>query len=342
MLSGEQGVRVFDTAADTTSRSDSLRKYPADRLASPPEMREATARFSLGSVANSPASARPSEIAEPALLAPDMLSRLIAGKELSFPIILVSIMVALGLGALHALSPGHGKTIMAAYLVGTKGTTRHALFLGATVTVSHTLGVLGLSLVVLYASHLIAPELIYPWLGLVSGATIIGIGGWMALRQRPASQRGESSSHDHGHEHGHHHGNHRHPHISTERRPTHQHQDSKGRDGLRLTWRSLTALGIVGGLVPSTSALVLLLAAISIGRAELGLLLILAFSGGMAVALSGVGLALVYAGQAVERAGMGNSWITHATRRMPLITALVVLVSGLVVATRAASQLGLV
>ena len=94
----------------------------------------------------------------------------------------LAFILALGLGAAHAIAPGHGKSIMAAYLVGTRGTAKHALFLGFTVTVSHTLGVLGLGLVVLFASNLVATERLYPWLGLISGVTIIVVGLWLLNR----------------------------------------------------------------------------------------------------------------------------------------------------------------
>ena len=108
---------------------------------------------------------------------------------LTLPVVALALLAAMALGAAHAVSPGHGKTIMAAYLVGTKGTAMHALFLGLTVTVSHTLGVLGLGLVAIYASQKLAPESLYPWLGLISGAIILAIGGWLLFgRMRGANQ----------------------------------------------------------------------------------------------------------------------------------------------------------
>jgi nickel/cobalt transporter (NicO) family protein len=227
----------------------------------------------------------------------------------------------LGLGAAHALSPGHGKTIMAAYLVGTRGTVKHALFLGLTVTLSHTLGVLALGGVALYASSLIAPDRLYPWLGLTSGVIILGIGVWLLV----CRVRQNLEQHHHHHSSGYHH-----------------HHRPDGSNKLSLTWKNLTALGVVGGLVPSASALVILLAAISLHRLSFGLLLILAFSAGMAAVLAGVGLVLVYAGKAVERVGFQHRWIASLASRIPLMTALVVLVSGLVLAVRAALQIGLV
>jgi ABC-type nickel/cobalt efflux system permease component RcnA len=212
---------------------------------------------------------------------------------------------------------------MAAYLVGTRGTAKHALFLGLTVTLSHTLGVLALGAAALYASSLIAPERLYPWLGLTSGLIILGIGVWLLIsRVRPDLKR------HHHHPHSHHHAHHYHP--------------ASDSNKLSITWKNLIALGVVGGLVPSASALVILLAAISLHRFGFGLLPILAFSAGMAAVLAGVGLVLVYAGRAVEQVGFQHQWVAGLASRVPLLTALVVLVSGLVLAVRAALQIGLV
>jgi ABC-type nickel/cobalt efflux system permease component RcnA len=249
----------------------------------------------------------------------DAFTSLISTEELSFPVVVLALGLALGLGAAHALSPGHGKTIIAAYMVGTRGTPWQAVFLGLTVTVSHALGVLALGAVTLYASSIIAPESLYPWLGLTSGIIVLGIGIWLLVSPLRRKEEGH-----HHHHHGHsHHGNH--------------HRHTFG-----ITWRNLTALGVVGGLVPSVSALVILLAAVSLQRVGFGLLLIVAFSAGMAAVLAGAGLALVYAGRLIERTGLQSRRIEALTRRVPLAAALVVIISGVVLATRAALQIGLV
>ncbi|MFQ5875143.1 MAG: nickel/cobalt transporter, partial [Dehalococcoidia bacterium] len=301
--------------------------------------------------------------AEPEVKSQDILGSLVNADKLTLPVVLVSLIVALGLGALHAVSPGHGKTVMAAYLVGTRGTAKHALFLGLTVTISHTLGVLALGLIVLYASNLVAPERLYPWISLVSGGIIVAIGVWLLLARLRASKEtpqthqdylevdpqtrahpgaegggsilsrldkrarkaGTKALHGHPHPHGH----------------VHSHGLPAGSDRLRITWRSLTALGVVGGLLPSTSALIILLAAISLQRVGFGILLIVAFSAGMAAVLAGVGLMLVYAGRMVERVQSGNPLVGAFSRLLPTTTALVILVSGMVVATRAGFQAGL-
>jgi high-affinity nickel-transport protein len=148
-------------------------------------------------------------------------------ERLTLPVVALSLVFALGLGAAHALSPDHGKTIMAAYLVGTRGTLRHALFLGLTVTLSHTLGVLALGGVALYASSFMAPDRLYPWLGLTSGVIILGIGVWLLISR--VSQNLEQYHH---HPHGQHH-----------------HHWPNDNNKLSLTWKNLTALG-VGGASP--------------------------------------------------------------------------------------------
>jgi nickel/cobalt exporter len=338
VLKAGEGVSLLSSTAKQDDLSDELRQYPQDILFDTPEQMEARAEFIVTgesveaggfdkltrALKPAPASAIVTEARSK-----DALTSLLTAEKLSLPVVALSIAVALGLGALHAASPGHGKTIMAAYLVGTRGTALHALFLGLTVTVSHTLGVVALGLVVLYASHLVAPERLYPWLGLASGAIVIAIGLWLiAGRMRP-----DPSGHGHHHHDAH---SHSHPHGHD-----HTHHAVPGGGRLSLTWRSLTALGVVGGLVPSTSALVLLLAAISLHRIGLGLVLILAFSAGMAAVLAGVGLLLVYAGRGIERLRFQRKAASVFTKLLPLATALVVLASGLVLVFRAASQLGL-
>jgi nickel/cobalt exporter len=322
MVKAQEGISLVNSTAPEVDQSNGLRMYPEDMLSSPPNLSEASSTFVLGSGNLSQTSqSQPG----PATVKPDprpddAFTSLITAEKLTLPVVVLSLAFALGLGAAHALSPGHGKSIMAAYLVGTRGTVKHALFLGLTVTLSHTLGVLALGGVALYASSLIAPDRLYPWLGLTSGVIILGIGVWLLI-----SRMRQGLEQHHHHPHGHHH-----------------HHWPNDTDKLSLTWKNLTALGVVGGLVPSASALVILLAAISLHRLSFGLLLIIAFSAGMAVVLAGVGLILVYAGKAVERVGFQHRWIAGLANRIPLLTALVVLVSGLVLATRAVLQIGLV
>jgi nickel/cobalt transporter (NicO) family protein len=203
-------------------------------------------------------------------------------------VLVLLLLAAFGWGAVHALSPGHGKAMVAAYLVGTRGTARDAVLLGVTVTVTHTLGVLALGLVALTLSAWILPEDLYPWLNLVAGLLVLAVGAGVlrsARRRRAGPHRHHGhDGHDgrhHDHHHEHHHAHHHHEH------PSHR--------------RGLLAMGASAGLVPCPSALVVLLGAIAQQQIALGLVLIVAFSLGLAATLTALGLAVVSAGRALGR-----------------------------------------
>ena len=219
-------------------------------------------------------------------------------------------------GAAHALSPGHGKSIVAAYLVGSRGTARHAVFLGMTVTVTHTIGVFALGLVTLSLSAFIVPDQLYPWLNLVSALLIVGV-GLSVLRWRVREWRkGEPAPdhHHHGHDHGHSHGHHHH----------HDHDHALSR-------RSLLGIGISGGIIPCPTALVVLLAAISLHRVGYGLVLIVAFSVGLAAAMTAIGILAVSAKRVFNRVDFNGGVI----RFLPAVSAVVVLGLGLAMTVRA-------
>jgi len=226
--------------------------------------------------------------------------------------ILLLFLAAFGWGALHALSPGHGKSLVAAYLVGTRGTPRHAAILGLTVTATHTVAVFALGLVTLFASQYVLPEDLYPWLGVVSGLMVVAIGfavmrsrfrRWRGARAAVGAEEGNSHHHDH------------------------HHHAPEG----PVTMRALIGLGVSGGAVPCPSALVVLVAAISQHRLGLGMALILAFSLGLAATLTVLGIAVV-----------------HATRLpvpgriaavLPTASALVIVGVGMMLTFQAAGQL---
>ncbi len=227
--------------------------------------------------------------------------------------------IALGVG--HALAPGHGKTIVAAYLVGTRGTTRQALLLAATTAVSHTLGVAVLGVIVATTASNFDPARLYPYLSVVAGVVVLVIGTrllWVAFR------RGRHHGHGHGHEedHGHdHHHEHPHPHD----RP--------------LGWRSVAALGLTGGLVPSASAVVLLLGAVHVGRAWFGVLLVSGFGIGMALALVGSGLLAVTAHRFGWKVFQHRPHSGHLLRWVPGTAAVIVLALGAVMTVAAVSSI---
>jgi ABC-type nickel/cobalt efflux system permease component RcnA len=240
----------------------------------------------------------------------------------------LAVLLSLGLGAAHAVSPGHGKTLVAAYVLGSGGSARSALQIGLWVAVSHTAGVLVLGAITLVASELLLPERVIAWLSLGSGIVVTGLGLVLLGRLVMARRGGTSAthaSHDHGHDHphGHDHG--------------HDHPPASG----TLTWRSAIALGFAGGAVPSASALIVLLVAISTDRPLLGIGLIVCFGIGMAIVLGGLALLAGRVRQVAARPdGLSNRRPARlAVRLAPIAAGVIVLVSGLAFTAAALSQL---
>jgi ABC-type nickel/cobalt efflux system permease component RcnA len=299
------------------------------------------------------------------------LVQLISTPAVPWHVTLLALLVASVLGALHAFSPGHGKTIVGAYLIGSRGTARHAAFLGLTVTVTHTLGVFVLGFATLFASRFIVPERLFPVLSLVSGLIVLGMGmvllaaRWRrahdALVGRGVARRWVSPGHEHPHGHGHGHDHvhtadhihdhvddhdhdhdheHGHQHLLAHEAHSHWHTGAlvhshggsvhshlpPGADGTEVTWRGLLALGISGGLIPCPSAMVLLLAAVALNKTAYGMLLVLGFSIGLAVTLTGVGLAFVYARSRLPRPTASARWPLV----LPVVSAAAVTVLGFV------------
>jgi nickel/cobalt transporter (NicO) family protein len=248
------------------------------------------------------------------------------------------------LGGFHALEPGHGKTLVAAYLVGSHGKARHAVLLGAIVTASHTISVYALGIITLYASRWILPERLYPWLGIGSGLLVAGLGFTLFIRRYLATEPLADSGHGHEHDHA---DSHRHnwwgahvDEIDTHSHSdliVHKHRRGEGHDhshgGERemprvtreLSLSGLFALGITGGIVPCPAALVVLLGALAFHRVAFGLFLIVAFSAGLATVLISLGLAMVYAGRFMSRFGAQGP-LTQ--RWLPLASSAVITVIG--------------
>lgn len=315
--------------------SNELRSYPAEMLASPLEERKAE----LSWVAGSPppgVSVLRTRNGRPTVTSRDRLAELIAVKEVTPTVALLGLLLACVLGAAHALSPGHGKTVVGAYLVGSRGTPRHAAFLGLTVTITHTAGVFALGTITLFASRYVLPERLFPILSLVSGALVAFIGLNLFLR-RLGIALGGASGHEHTHD--------GHDHLDDAQTHTHSHGGRPhshlppGSKGEGVTWRSLLALGISGGLLPCPSALVVLLSAVALHRVGYGLLLVLAFSVGLAGTLTGVGLSFVYAGRWLNRS-QHIPRIAFVQRVFPVLSALVVASLGLAICYGAMTQVG--
>ncbi|GAB4197735.1 MAG: hypothetical protein Fur006_46670 [Coleofasciculaceae cyanobacterium] len=261
-------------------------------------------------------------------------------------------------GAMHAMSPGHGKTIVGAYLVGSRATPQHALFLGLTATIAHTTGVFALGLVTLFASEYILPEQLYPWLSFLSGLIVVAIGlnlfinrlGSVQLLSKLPFGHSHTGHHHHDHSHHHHHDHshhhhhdhshhHHHDHSHHHHEHEHSHGDHShlppGADGSPVTWQSLLALGISGGLLPCPSALVLLLSAIALGHIGFGLVLVLAFSLGLAGVLTGLGLLLVHAKRLFQKLPTQLQLV----RVLPAVSALCIALIGLGITTQSLMQI---
>jgi nickel/cobalt exporter len=273
------------------------------------------------------------------------LEGLVKTQTFSPLFLLGAFLLSLVLGSLHALTPSHGKTLVAAYLVGTHGKVRDAVFLGAVVTMTHTGSVIMLGLITLLASHFVLPSLITPWLEVISGLLVIGFGINLLIRRRRdlASwrRRGEGPSvtyrtgagqttsleiasvthsheprlvypHDQPHDE---HGEHGHVHnIESEHRHSHALPEEK------VTWKSLLTLGISGGLVPCPDAIAILLVAVTVNRIPFGMLLIAAFSIGLALVLIAIGIAMVQSVRMIARSEMLTRFSVYA----PMASALVV------------------
>src|SRR6478609_8675707 len=243
---------------ETATRSDvpatdpthGLRVYPKDVLASPSDLRTATLKISPGNGTLDAPGAKRIETSTSI----DGFAGILDTDQL----LIVLLVAAFGWGAIHALSPGHGKAMVAAYLVGTKGKPRDAIALGAIVTATHTAGVFALGLITLGLSQYILPEDLFPYLNLLSGLLVVGVGATVLRKQL----------------------------RKTHHYPHHHHEFNR---------KNLLAMGAAAGIIPCPSALVVLLGAISQDEIALGMLLIVAFSLGLAGTLTALGLAVVHA-----------------------------------------------
>ena len=243
-------------------------------------------------------------------------------------VFLLLLLASLGWGALHALEPGHGKAMVAAYLVGTKGTPRDAIALGGIVTVTHTIGVFALGLVALALTEYIAPEDLYPWLTLTAGLLVVAVGVGL-LRSRLAHGRGNPHSHG-GHEHSH---EHTHSHGGV----VHSHAVPAGES--EVTRRGLLGMGASAGIIPCPAALVVLLAAVAQHQLGLGMILIVAFSVGLALTLTGLGLGVVYAKRAGSKLGSERLGSSRLMQWLPLASNVVILAFGIVLTLKAIPDL---
>ena len=289
VVTAERGAQIESSSAPSKSVSDALRAYPSDLLKAPLDVASAAVGFEPGSLAGTPP--RLSQATEHGGETRGF-EALVSTKELGLGVILLSLAVAAFWGAAHALTPGHGKAIVAGYLVGSRGKPRHALLLGLIVTVTHTIGVFALGLVTLLLSRYVVPERLYPWLTVASGVLVVAVGAsvlWARLKHRRAHAHGDQHHHEHDH-----------------------------------TARGLLGVGVSAGLLPCPSALVVLLSAIALHRVGFGLALIAAFSIGLAATISSIGLVAVLARRAFSRLRLDGPVV----RALPAASAVLILAVG--------------
>jgi nickel/cobalt exporter len=307
----ETGTRVFDSSVPAASVSDSLMAYPVDLLSSPLDVRKATFSFQPGAatVGSAP---HPGARANGAPVASGGSFAGLVGWRLTPLILGLSLLLAFVFGAAHALGPGHGKTITAAYLVGAGAKRSQALAIGGAVSLMHTASVLLLGLFAYVLSKSFPADRVYPWLTLTTGLVAFALGTALMVVRVRAGRRGAPPWHGHSHaaDAGHDHSAGVHP----------------------VSGKGLMALAVAGGILPSPTAFVVLTGAIYAHRVGYGLALVLAFSVGLAAALMGVGLVALRARAAVSRR-LGP----RASSLIPILSAAVIVGFGMFFSARGLS-----
>jgi nickel/cobalt exporter len=310
---GVDGRAVTASSVPAASVSDELRRYPQALLASPLKVSTASFDVAPGASDAAPASSCGGD-AGAVGVRPGVEGGPFAGLvgNHGVPLVALALLLAVAFGAWHALLPGHGKTLMAAYMVSSGARVRQAVAVGIAVAVMHTASVLALGVAVLALESAFRPETLYPWLGLVSGLVALGLGTYLLIARIGAwmGSRRHDLEHAHGphHEHDHAHG-HSHPHLAI--------------DGGALSRRGLMALALAGGILPAPSALIVMLGAIDAHRVVFGLTLVLAFSAGLATALIVIGLGALRAREAMA-ARLSGFW----GRMVPVLSAAAIVAVG--------------
>ena len=314
------GATLSQSTASVTDRSHGLTSYPVDTSMIPPQQTEASMVVSAGGGGDMGAphanvGVTPIVPTNNTATPQDRFTQAISTTQLTGSVICMALGLAFLFGALHALSPGHGKAMVAAYLVGARGTARHAVFLGGVVTLTHTIGVFAMGVVTLAAAQYIVPERLYPYLGGLSGLAIVVIGvSLLRQRLRLARATADEAAMDG---------------IGTDAYAEFEPPPLPDRGPI--SFKTLLVLGITGGALPCPSALVVMLSAIALHRIAFGLAMILAFSFGLATVLTGLGLLIVHTRGFFER--MPRSVPLFA--RLPVFSAAVVTMVGIVLIVRA-------
>jgi ABC-type nickel/cobalt efflux system permease component RcnA len=336
------GVNLFESSVSMVDQTAELTVYPEDLLKSPPNQGSADFSFRPGETLMVPVLPQGETVArDSANKTLGRFASLVSRENLTPSFVVLALLLAAGWGAMHALGPGHGKTVVAAYLVGERGTGRHALFLGLVVTATHTISVFALGGIAVFASQVLSADDIYAYLSLASGVVVLALGGGLLVtrlrRLQGSSEHAGDYGHEHHHdelEHNHDHG-HEHPHV-------HQDDHHHGHSHVPTApgWRGLVALGVSGGLVPCPTALVVMLGAIAIDRAAYGMVLVTAFSFGLAGVLTGVGLLLVYGqrllkGPVARMSFLNSGLVVRLQAVAPVLSALGIIGAGVLLTGQA-------
>jgi ABC-type nickel/cobalt efflux system permease component RcnA len=319
--------------------TDELRAYPSALIGSPRTRTALVADVdAAGRVAADP-SAGDAIAADPTASTPlarsNALSDVLAKGAGDPLVVLGALLLAIALGALHALEPGHGKTLLAVSLVGARATARQAVILATALTVAHTAGVLALGVALLLAAQWIVPEQVYPWITLASGALVTVLGA-RALAREIRNRLPFAHVHRHTHDHAH---PHEHDHVHAGGAHHHHHDEAHDHVALDdaaharshavpgtapLTFRSAVLAAASGNVAPCPAALVVLLAAIGLHQVGYGMVLIVAFSIGLAAVLTGLGIAVVRSAAWL----VSRPRFDRAARWAPLVTAFVIATVG--------------
>ncbi|RKS73940.1 ABC-type nickel/cobalt efflux system permease component RcnA [Motilibacter peucedani] len=367
---------VSRSDAPATSVSNRLTAYPQDMLKSPEDRRSARFTATPGGARLLEPTGQVALVSRPADALSNAFTSLVGEGGVGTGAVVLALLLAAAIGAAHAVAPGHGKTVMAFYLAGRQARSLRAAFtVGTTVTLTHTAGVLVLGLLVSTGAAF-TPAHAYPWLSMLSGLLVVAVGLNLVRQVRRGRghehlhgehSHGEHSHGGHTHSHGGHthlHGGHSHgpvpaplarqavlvrggtsattltlptqlssPEAEPEPHPhSHDEVDEKPRRS------GLVAMGLAGGLVPSPTAVVVLLGAVATGHWWLGVVLVVAFGLGMAVTLTAVGIAVATAGERLTLAGTGTSRLARAAgpvlRWAPALAAVGVCTLGVVVVVR--------
>ena len=330
---GQDGAALSGSSVPTDSVSDALRSYPDDLLSSPLDVRSATTSFAPGTSA--PSRGSPSdEVAGRPGVEGGPFAGLLANEGAA--LMLAGVAIAVALGAWHALLPGHGKTLMAAYMVGSSARVRHAVSVGAAVSIMHTASVLALGLLVLTLERTFRAESLYPWLGLASGLIALGLGASLLVARLSAWSRSDhphGADGGHGHDHAHD-GESAHDHSSDQDHGPDGHSHELPAGTAPMSPRGLMALALAGGILPAPSALLVMLGAINAHRAVYGITLVLAFSVGLAVSLIVIGMGALKAREVMVRrlsSTMG--------RLVPVLSAAAIVGVGVFLSLRSLTQI---